>query len=207
MVSNGTSIELPSRKEGDVETTPPDAQSSTPQSPAIPGRKLKLSSAGFSFFVAGTNDGSMGALLPYMLQDYHIGTSFIALMYVYPLHILVSERFRISTEINQIFCNLLRMASSSRNQQPCSKDAKSWCAAHTRSLVTTPVPGPAALETTIRALRDYLFPFRIGPSIPRRPCQYLCELRQRRTQLAWFYTRHVWLGLSVRAIRGNRHIR
>ena len=40
----------------------------------------KLFGAGFSFFVAGVNDGSMGALLPYMLKEYHIGTSFIAIL-------------------------------------------------------------------------------------------------------------------------------
>jgi len=42
--------------------------------------KLKLFSAGFSFFVAGTNDGSMGALLPYILKDYEIGTSLVAVL-------------------------------------------------------------------------------------------------------------------------------
>jgi hypothetical protein len=46
----------------------------------IPRQKVKLLSAGYSFFVAGTNDGSMGALLPYMLQYYEINTSLIALM-------------------------------------------------------------------------------------------------------------------------------
>jgi hypothetical protein len=42
---------------------------------------LKLLSAGFSFFVAGTNDGSIGALIPYILLSYSIGTSFIAILY------------------------------------------------------------------------------------------------------------------------------
>ena len=46
----------------------------------IPHQTWKLFSAGFSFFVAGVNDGSMGALLPYMLKEYHIGTSFIAIL-------------------------------------------------------------------------------------------------------------------------------
>ena len=43
-------------------------------------RTWKLLSAAFSFFVAGVNDGSMGALLPYMLREYDIGTSFIAIL-------------------------------------------------------------------------------------------------------------------------------
>lgn len=47
----------------------------------VPRKTWKLFSAGFSFFVAGVNDGSMGALLPYMLKEYHIGTSFIAILY------------------------------------------------------------------------------------------------------------------------------
>jgi hypothetical protein len=42
---------------------------------------LKLLSSGFSFFVAGTIDGSMGPLIPYMLLSYDIGTSFISIMY------------------------------------------------------------------------------------------------------------------------------
>jgi hypothetical protein len=46
----------------------------------IPRQTWKLFSAGFSFFVAGVNDGSMGALLPYILQEYHVGTSFIAVL-------------------------------------------------------------------------------------------------------------------------------
>ena len=46
----------------------------------VPRKTWKLFSAGFSFFVAGVNDGSMGALLPYMLKEYHIGTSFIAIL-------------------------------------------------------------------------------------------------------------------------------
>ena len=46
----------------------------------VPRQTWKLFSAGFSFFVAGVNDGSMGALLPYILKEYHIGPSFIAIL-------------------------------------------------------------------------------------------------------------------------------
>jgi fucose permease len=42
---------------------------------------LKLASAAFAFFVAGTNDGSLGALTPYMLIHYNIGTGSIAILY------------------------------------------------------------------------------------------------------------------------------
>jgi hypothetical protein len=45
---------------------------------------LKLLSLRFSFFVAGTIDGSMGPLIPYMLLSYDIGTSFISIMYEKP---------------------------------------------------------------------------------------------------------------------------
>jgi hypothetical protein len=41
---------------------------------------LKLVSAGFAFFVAGVNDGSLGALLPYVLSSYHISSTMIALL-------------------------------------------------------------------------------------------------------------------------------
>lgn len=41
----------------------------------------KLISASFAFFVAGTNDGSLGALIPYMLSQYNIHTGSIAILY------------------------------------------------------------------------------------------------------------------------------
>jgi hypothetical protein len=39
---------------------------------------LKLISAGFSFFVAGTNDGSIGALIPYVIREYNISTAIVS---------------------------------------------------------------------------------------------------------------------------------
>ena len=42
---------------------------------------LKIVVAGFPFFFAGTNDGSLGALTPYILRTYHMGTQYVALMY------------------------------------------------------------------------------------------------------------------------------
>ena len=43
---------------------------------------LKLIAASFGYFFAGTNDGSLGALTPYIIRTYAIGTQHIALMYV-----------------------------------------------------------------------------------------------------------------------------
>ncbi|PYI06957.1 MFS transporter [Aspergillus sclerotiicarbonarius CBS 121057] len=43
---------------------------------------LKLIASGFSFFVAGVNDGSLGSLLPYVLQSYHISTGLVVVVYV-----------------------------------------------------------------------------------------------------------------------------
>lgn len=45
---------------------------------------MKILAAGFSFFFAGANDGSLGALTPYILRTYHVGTEYIALMYFNP---------------------------------------------------------------------------------------------------------------------------
>ncbi|KAE8449387.1 hypothetical protein EG329_008288 [Mollisiaceae sp. DMI_Dod_QoI] len=42
---------------------------------------LKLFSSGVSFLVAGINDGSLGALIPYILAAYHISTSMVSLIY------------------------------------------------------------------------------------------------------------------------------
>ncbi|KIW17648.1 hypothetical protein PV08_04843 [Exophiala spinifera] len=43
---------------------------------------LKLICAGFSFFYAGTNDGTTGPLIPYMLRNYHASTALITVIYV-----------------------------------------------------------------------------------------------------------------------------
>ncbi|KAF1951530.1 MFS general substrate transporter [Byssothecium circinans] len=42
---------------------------------------LKILAAGCSFFFAGANDGSLGALTPYILRTYHVGTEWVALIY------------------------------------------------------------------------------------------------------------------------------
>ncbi|KAF2008174.1 MFS general substrate transporter [Amniculicola lignicola CBS 123094] len=41
----------------------------------------KIVAAGFSFFFAGTNDGCLGSLTPYILRTYGVGTQHIALIY------------------------------------------------------------------------------------------------------------------------------
>lgn len=46
------------------------------------GILLKLVSAGFSFFVAGVNDGSLGSVIPYIRSAYHIGTNLVAIVCV-----------------------------------------------------------------------------------------------------------------------------
>ncbi|KJK91973.1 hypothetical protein H633G_04110, partial [Metarhizium anisopliae BRIP 53284] len=46
-----------------------------------PAATLKLISVGFSFFVAGVNDGSTGALLPYVIREYGISTAIVSSVY------------------------------------------------------------------------------------------------------------------------------
>ncbi len=41
---------------------------------------LKFLSAGFSFFVAGVNDGSLGALIPYVIRVYGLSTAIVSIM-------------------------------------------------------------------------------------------------------------------------------
>jgi hypothetical protein len=41
---------------------------------------LKVLATSLSFFFAGNNDGSLGALTPYILRTYKIGTGYVALM-------------------------------------------------------------------------------------------------------------------------------
>lgn len=86
MTSSNPPIELDSNsvrdsKQGGVVAS--EAQVEAPPKDApMKNLHLKLFSSGFSFFVAGTNDGSMGALLPYILRSYHIGTGLVALLYL-----------------------------------------------------------------------------------------------------------------------------
>ncbi|KAF4982824.1 hypothetical protein FZEAL_1616 [Fusarium zealandicum] len=46
-----------------------------------PGDLLKIMSAGFSFFVAGVNDGSIGALVPHVIRDYGVNTAIVSSVY------------------------------------------------------------------------------------------------------------------------------
>ncbi|KFY35218.1 hypothetical protein V494_06107 [Pseudogymnoascus sp. VKM F-4513 (FW-928)] len=62
--------------------TDPEANNSEPEdSPLSSFVKLKLSSAAFAFFTAGVNDGSLGALVPYILRTYDIATGSIAILF------------------------------------------------------------------------------------------------------------------------------
>ncbi|PSN71931.1 MFS general substrate transporter [Corynespora cassiicola Philippines] len=68
----------------DIELQP--VHGSGPEPPDGPpgldrGNVLKIIVAGFSFFFSGTNDGSLGALTPYILRTYSVGTEYVALIY------------------------------------------------------------------------------------------------------------------------------
>ncbi|EXJ63562.1 uncharacterized protein A1O5_11323 [Cladophialophora psammophila CBS 110553] len=83
-------MELQSRHHGvsptvdiDCSNPPPsDRQGELSGEQATTRSYLKLICAGFSFFYAGTNDGTTGPLLPYMLQRYNISTGLITVIYV-----------------------------------------------------------------------------------------------------------------------------
>ena len=63
------------------QTDPPSPLVVTAQTPLTVPIAIKLASAAFAFFVTGVNDGSLGALLPYALRGYHIGTGSVAILY------------------------------------------------------------------------------------------------------------------------------
>ncbi|KAJ6443471.1 MFS transporter [Purpureocillium lavendulum] len=58
-----------------------DGPSSQPRNRHGRADYLKLMSAGFSFFVAGVNDGSLGALIPYLIREYAISTAIVSSVY------------------------------------------------------------------------------------------------------------------------------
>jgi hypothetical protein len=41
---------------------------------------LKVASASFSFFCAGVNDGSTGAIIPYVIREYEVNTALVSSM-------------------------------------------------------------------------------------------------------------------------------
>jgi len=62
--------------------SPPDEEIDEGETGLTTNSILKLVAASFGYFFAGTNDGSLGALTPYIIRTYAIGTQHIALMYV-----------------------------------------------------------------------------------------------------------------------------
>lgn len=52
----------------------------TPQDEPTPAPWTKLFGAGFSFFCAGVNDGTLGPLIPYILVSFSISTGEIAIL-------------------------------------------------------------------------------------------------------------------------------
>ncbi|KIW96745.1 uncharacterized protein Z519_02136 [Cladophialophora bantiana CBS 173.52] len=75
--------DVSSRVDIDRSNPPPsDRQGELSEEQATTRSYLKLICAGFSFFYAGTNDGTTGPLLPYMLQRYNISTGLITVIYV-----------------------------------------------------------------------------------------------------------------------------
>lgn len=53
----------------------------SPQDPE-PVPYLKIASACFCFFIGGTNIGSVGALIPYIIRDYGVSTAIVSSVYV-----------------------------------------------------------------------------------------------------------------------------
>ncbi|KAK6719358.1 hypothetical protein SNK05_002492 [Fusarium graminearum] len=61
-------------RDGSLDDNPPQSASNKPNTVEL----LKIFSAGFSFFVAGVNDGSIGALVPHIIRDYDVTTAIVS---------------------------------------------------------------------------------------------------------------------------------
>ena len=72
-----------------AQTQQTDHQASQPAEPTEPtGNQssgkldrrtlLKVASASFSFFVAGVNDGSVGAIIPHVIREYNVNTDIVS---------------------------------------------------------------------------------------------------------------------------------
>ncbi|ESU07555.1 hypothetical protein FGSG_02158 [Fusarium graminearum PH-1] len=64
-------------RDGSLDDNPPQSASNKPNTVEL----LKIFSAGFSFFVAGVNDGSIGALVPHIIRDYDVTTAIVSSVY------------------------------------------------------------------------------------------------------------------------------
>ena len=51
-----------------------------PETPQTKWLYFKVLSAGFSFFVAGVNDGSLGSVIPYVMVSYKINTDMVSIL-------------------------------------------------------------------------------------------------------------------------------
>jgi len=60
------------------QTTSAAGERDEPQAQPIKGLLFKFISAGFSFFVAGVNDGSLGALVPYVSHVYGVNLAVVS---------------------------------------------------------------------------------------------------------------------------------
>jgi hypothetical protein len=73
-------VELPEPRNEARTVVEPD-NDAAPAAPKYDGATLlRLISAGFSFFVAGVNDGSTGALIPYFMRQYDINTTLVSIL-------------------------------------------------------------------------------------------------------------------------------
>ncbi|GAT25013.1 MFS transporter [Aspergillus luchuensis] len=70
---------------------------------------LKLIASGFSFFVAGVNDGSLGSLLPYVLETYHVSTGLVIIVYASYVTTLVG--WLVAALTNSTACQYLGLGS------------------------------------------------------------------------------------------------
>lgn len=76
-----TEVELQPADGRHGEAPPPTSDApadAVDREPALPYAKILV--AGFSFFCAGANDGTLGPLIPYILATFGIGTGEVAIM-------------------------------------------------------------------------------------------------------------------------------
>lgn len=71
-------LSSPARWEEPIPSPDPQEPERTSNGHLDKATSLKLLSASFSFFVAGVNDGSVGAIIPYVIRDYEVNTAIVS---------------------------------------------------------------------------------------------------------------------------------
>ena len=183
---------------------PENAFSAEGPTPLTRGIQIKLLSAGFSFFFAGTNDGSLGPLVPYTIITYNISTTFVAVMYAQlAFSFLEPLSLLLSIDCMQL-CSVLRwLVHLCHHKQPPSPLPRYRCNPGPRRWSAAPSTCTPSLGTPLSPFCCFVFHRLSRHCISRLSLKYVRKHSQGRTQMAGLHPCHVCTRALDITIRGD----